>query len=120
MSEKTDNIRIAEWLGWSDLSVNIVDKELYGKVSPADAYRKKVNGNYTTVDAHAIALLPALTIKGYSWGLFDLGGIREEKVEFVVTSLSCDSFYVTRFGSTIASAITKCVLAVIDVEEEKI
>jgi len=61
----TDNIKIAEWLGWTDVHISQQNDCMYAKMESTDSNRYRVNGDFTLLDSHAIALLPALVTKDY-------------------------------------------------------
>ncbi len=66
----TDNVRIAEWLGWTDIHISQQDGCMYAKLEPSDCGRYRVNGDFVLLDPDAIAILPVLVKKGYYWELF--------------------------------------------------
>lgn len=62
---QTDNIKIAEWLGWTDIHISQQNDGMYARMEPSDSNRYRVNGDFTSLDSHAIAILPVLVEKDY-------------------------------------------------------
>lgn len=119
----SDNVKIAEWLGWTDIHISQQDGCMYAKMEPTDCGRYRVNGDFVSLDSDAIAILPVLVKKGYYWELFSAeaskgGGVGISIANPDTRDFDCeiteDANVITCFSTTIAKAITEAALRLIN------
>jgi hypothetical protein len=123
----SDNIKIAKWLGWTDIHISQQDGNMYAKMDPSDSNRYLVNGEFKLLDSHAIAILPMLIQKCFYWELFSSESIKGRGFGISIANpdtrdfdfdITEDANVTTCFSKTIAGAITSAVLDIINKENQ--
>jgi hypothetical protein len=115
------NIKIAEWMGWTDIHISQQDLHMFAKMDPTDSSRYRVNGDFDLCDSHAIAILPKLVENGYIPNLlFNEVTERWECGVVPKKHATSSAVIINGIGASIHAAISNLVVEVIRYERNSI